>query len=154
MTTRTFDLAPPRRPTLDDVGGAGFTNDPDFPPSPAEPDADGYNQTGMLAVAAAGMVPVRGVSVRFQAGVPLVDLQADMRSTPAVLTLTDNGAGDTTITYPSGSYPAPVLRAAAFLNEDVAALAPTVTIVTNGFRVRTRNSAGTLTDIAFTLCWW
>jgi hypothetical protein len=76
-----------------------------------------------------------------------------MRTTTVIgdFTVTDNGTGDTTITWPANTFPPPAYKPKASLNSDVAALAPVAFYVSNGVHVKTRNSAGTLTDMDFTV---
>lgn len=149
--TLTYDQVPPRRPGLDDVGGATQENDPDYPPLVGMPTAEMANQAQKLLSAFGAVTPLAIVSVRFNAGTPVVDLYTEVRSAPAAPTVADLGAGDTSITWSPFPFPAPVARAMVTLSEDLAMLAPVVVPISNGFEVKTRNSAGALADCGFVL---
>lgn len=148
--TLTYDQAVPRRPGLDDLGGATQENDPDYPPLVGMPTAEMANQAQKLLTALGAVTPLAIVSVRFNAGVPIVDLYTEVRQlAPAAPTLADLGAGDTSITWTPFPFPAPVARAMVTLTDDLAMLAPVVVPIANGFEVKTRNSAGALADCGF-----
>lgn len=149
--TLTYDQSPARRPGLDDVGGATQENDPEYPPLVGMPTAEMANQAQKLLAAYGAVTPLAIVSVRFNAGTPVMDLYTEVRTTPVQPTLNDLGNGDTSVTWNPYPFPAAIARAVVTLNDDLAMLAPVVLPVTNGFEVKTRNSAGTLADCAFTL---
>lgn len=156
----TYDGDPPnsvapRRPSTDDVGGNAKEDDQAFPPDPVTmPTADGHNQRADLDVGLAKISPVCKISVTFPSGTPGITKFVAVGTLigSGDLTVTDNGPGDTDIQWPADSFPVPTVEPSAIcLNEDVAALAPIVTKISNGINVKTRNSAAALTDIAFTV---
>lgn len=151
-TSTTFDETLPRRPGINDLGDE-VENDPVFAPKPGMPSAEMFNMLRGLAVALGGLIPVAGLSVRFSGGAPLVDLYFDVRTSHVTPTLVDNGNGDTSITWPANTFPAPALRHGGMLNDD-AARSITVAPITNGVRVKTRTAADSGADCAFTVLIW
>jgi hypothetical protein len=151
--TLVYDRAEPRRPTLDDVDNAAFVNDPSFTPTPGvHPRAESYNQLSKLAVSAHQVVPVAKIWIRFNAGAPIVDQQAALRTNVVAYTLTDLGVGITRIAWPAGTFPA-ALRPGpeAHITADPGAgNVPAIVAFygTNQVTVRTY-VAGVPTDIAF-----
>ena len=105
--TLTFDQTPPRRPTIDDVGGGGKLNAA-TPPDPVTMlTAEDVNQLGKLAAAFGRVVPLARISVAFSAGTPSIASVASVCSSvnAATFTLTDNAAGDTTISWLATAMP-------------------------------------------------
>lgn len=149
--TLTFDQTIPRRPGVDDLGGASQQNDPRYPPKAGMPTAEMANQAQKLGACLGGLVPVAIVSVRFSSGTPVIDLYVEARSIPVQPTLTDLGNGDTKVSWATYPFPAPVARPGVDIAEDIAMLAPVAVAVSGGYEVKTRNSSGTLTDCAFVL---
>ncbi len=153
-TDSTFDLVPPRRPSLDDVGSAGIVDHATLPPiGPRMPTAAMLNIWQRLVARLCGVVPIASFSVTFSAGTPSIAQFVAMPTGPITNTFTvhDIGNGNTSITWPAGTFPASTLKPKVSLNEDVAALAPVAFLISNGVQVKTRNDAGTLTDIGFTV---
>jgi len=156
--TLTWDLAAadggPRRPSLEDVGGATHEDDAVFPPDPATmPYAAELNQWAMQVAAFGKVVPSLILSVEFAGGAPAVVVASSPRSSVALgdFTVTDNGTGDTTITWPANTFPPEVTRPEVSINQDIGEMVgATVTAVANGVRVRTYRSAGAY-DLAFTV---
>lgn len=147
-TVLTYDLIPPRRPSIDDLQlDDKVDDDVDPPTDPAMPTADEANQQADQIAAAHKVLSLALVSVQITAGTPSVVQSSVMPSAVPVWTVTDNGPGDTTITWPAGSFPSAVVPAGAWLTQDVDATI-TCLAVANGVRVRTR-VAGTLTDANF-----
>lgn len=155
-TDLTFILTPPRRPSLDDLGSATLEDHAAFPPNKRNmPYADQMNQWAKQLERLCSIVPVATFSVAFSGGTPGIVLFNSMRTDDLLGTfiVTDNGTGDTTISWSTGRYPTAKLKPMVTLNEDVAAEAPVAFQPTaDSVRVKTRNGAGTLTDIAFTVC--
>ena len=150
--TLTWDLATPRRPSLDDVGGAGLIDHATRPPIAVRMiTADAGNQWQEQIQRLAGMVPVASFSVRFSAGTPSIYKFVAMPTAPitGTFTVTDNGPGDTTISWPAGTFPTSALEPKASLNGGSGVLAPVATMVTNGVQVVT--SDGLPVDAAFTV---
>jgi hypothetical protein len=144
----------PRRPSLADVGGATLEDDTEYPPNRETMIyADEANQWQMQIVAMGGVVPSLVLSVEISGGTPAVvaftcprdDLEIDD------FTVTDNGTGDTTITWPADTFPPELTRPELTINQDVGALVGgTAVPVTNGVRVRTYDGSGA-EDLHFTV---
>jgi hypothetical protein len=150
----TWDITPPRRPSLGDVGGATLQDHASKPPDKATmPYPDQLNQWAKQIERLAACSPVAVISVQFTAGVPSVELFTAMRTTLTIgdFTVDDNGNGDTTITWPANTFPPPVARPSVTVNEFHPFLTPTVANVANGVRVKTYDNAGVATDVNFTV---
>jgi len=147
--TLTFDESPPRRPGLDDVGGGQKVNDGGTPDPVRDPTAEDANQTALQLVALGKVMPVALLSVA-NSGAPALDRQSCAPTAPSLLTftVTDNGVGDTSITWPAGTFPAPVAKPRAYVTGATPALIAAEAI-TNGVRVRTRDAAGAPVDVPF-----
>jgi hypothetical protein len=154
MTTVTFDESPPRRPALDDFGGADFEDDTSAPPERGvHPSAEDFNQACLVAARLAGIAFVAQVEVSFSAGDPVlanfVSLVAGVTS--ETFTLTDNAAGNTSIEWPANTFPAGVMpHAGLTIVEDVEIDRARAIPITNGVQVITKLGA-TGTDAGFTL---
>ena len=154
-STYTFDLTPPRRPSLDDLGGAAKQDDADYPPNPVTMmTAVNWNFFARFFEGIGKVVPFCTIHVAFSAGAPYIVSLQSMRSSlvSGNLVLTDNGAGDTTISWAgiATSFPPANRPPRADIVGDGSFLVPTCdTTTANTVRVRTRNSAGTLVDQAF-----
>lgn len=105
--TRTFDQTPPRRPTIDDVGGGLKSNRTPAPDPVRDATAEDYNQLGQQGVAAGTMIPLARVFVTISGGVPTVTsvMAPGSAVSTSSFTVTDNGAGDTTISWPVALLP-------------------------------------------------
>lgn len=152
----TLALTPPRRPTEDDFGGTERVDDALFPPNPVTmPTAADYNERGRMLAAVWRMAPVAILPMTFIAGAPTkgTPQSGNPALTSATFTVVDNAAGDTTITWPADTFPAAVRPPQAEVDDPAHGswLHPTCEPVTNGVRVKTRNSAGVLADVGFTL---
>ncbi len=152
-STLTWDLATPRRPTLEDCGDAQLQDHATRPPkAPTQPYADQLNQWAMQIARLGGVVPVAVISIQISGGVPSV--YSFTACPTAVLTgtftVTDNGTGDTSITWPASTFPVAAARPAVSINSDLLAI-PRAFNITNGVRVKTANAAGTLIDAEFTV---
>jgi hypothetical protein len=106
-STLTFDDSPPRRPSLDDVGGGQKVNATTPPDPVAQATAEDFNQISKQVVAHGALVPLARLFVTFSAGVPSI---TGMQSPSADLvvgdfTVTDNATGDTTISWIESSLP-------------------------------------------------
>jgi hypothetical protein len=145
----------PRRPTVDDVGGAACEDDQDYPPDPNMPDANSWNQIGKLAACLPQVCPVAVISVTFSGGAPIVSYFAapNLNLTSGDITPTDNGTGDTTLEWAADTFPPRNLNPAGMtLNESTAVERVSVVPGTNSVRVRTLNGAGAGVDCAFSFC--
>ena len=151
----TFDIAPPYRPGNADFNGSAKVDDSENPPDPTiMPSAAEYNTLTKLMVALGKVIPTAVISIKFTAGVPSVDLFSAPGNnvTLGTFTVTDNGAGDTSVTWPVNTFPAAVAQPTVSLNQDTNLGAARAFAIANGVRIKTPNLAGTLTDAAYTVC--
>jgi hypothetical protein len=149
----TFDNVVATRPTLAELGGATKEDHPKYPPNPATmATANEYNHFTKLLQGLANVTPSVSIWIQFTSGTPAVSAIRAVGSTVVSgdFTVTDNGAGDTTISWAAGKLPNPTGQGAAVsLTADVEidrvrAYYPTTTSV----RVKTKLSA-TGTDADF-----
>lgn len=147
----TWDESPPRRPGIDDVGGGQKVNGVPAPDPVRMLTAEDCNQTAAQIAAMGRVVGVCKISVRFSGGTPVLYKFSAPGSDveTATFTITDNGTGDTSITWPANTFPTLVVEAEAFVNGATPAMIAAESI-TNGVRVRTKSDAGVANDIAFT----
>lgn len=158
MTTpivNTLALVPPRRPTIEDLGGVAKENDAKFPPNPVtQPTAEDWNEKTRMLAAAWRTVPVAVIPVTFNAGAPTIgDVQC---GNPALVagnfTPIDNGPGDTTIEWAANTFPAAICSPVAIINMATGVwFVPTVIEGTNQVRIQTADSSSTAADANFTL---
>lgn len=147
----TWDITPPRRPSLQDCGEALHENDTAYPPTgPIEPYAEELNQWAKQISRMGGVVPAAILYVTFAGGNPGVTQFVAMPTgvTLSTFTLTDNGPGDTSITWPAGTFPTSVMWPSATIADDTAHIICALRI-SNGVRVKTRNLAGGSEDSDF-----
>lgn len=150
----TADDGGPRRGSLQDFGGATIENEDPLPDEATMPCADMLNGLQRAAAAHEKAVFSVGISVTFDgSGAPVVSQVTGPSEAAILTTITphDDGTGNTSLTWPANTFPASILGPTVTLNEDVAALAPVALLIANGVRVKTRNDAGVLTNIAFTV---
>lgn len=152
----TWDITPPRRPSLDDVGGATLADHAAAPPSKATmPYADQLNQWAKQIERLAALSGAFGLSVTFSGGgAPSVAQYTAMRTTTvnADFTVTDNGTGDTTIAWPASTFPTSVLGPLGSLNDGVVGGGVTVALASaTSIRVKTWTGASTAADRPFTV---
>jgi hypothetical protein len=142
-----YDLDTPRRPTEDDVDPYSLDVTP--APLPRQLYANQMNQRGRCIVGIARVSPVAIITIDFASGAPFVAALTCCSEVVEIadLTVTDNGNGDTTITWAANTFPIAAAEPDAHVLTDGAWLHPVATAVTNGFRVKTRDSAGTLTNV-------
>jgi hypothetical protein len=142
----------PRRPILNDFNGAAKIDDANYPPDPQTmPNAAEFNLIARVLVALGAVVPNAVISVT--GGNPPTIFgftSASSLVTSGTFTLTRNGAGDVSITWPANTFPTPAANPVVSPNAGVLADVDAVAI-TNGVRVRTFNSAGVATDLSFTV---
>lgn len=147
----TYDIpGAPRRPSLEDMGGAGLEDDQDDPPDALTmPSAAAMNQGERQIAAAHAVLPVATVWLRVSGGNHVVDSFASLTTLidGTDLVVTVNGTGDTSITWPANSFPAPLgpPRPGGITGTTIGQMA--VESITNGFRVRTANATGTATTL-------
>ncbi len=150
----TWDIDPPRRPSLADLGNATLQDHASKPPSKATmPYADQMNQWAKQEERLAAMTEACGISVTFSGSDPSVSQFIAMRTTTVIgdFTVTDNGTGDTTITWPANTFPTSALGPTASLNDTTVGGGYTVSLVANGVRVITWTGAATPADRPFTV---
>lgn len=146
---------PPRRPSVVDAGGDQKQDDSAYPPDPIEhPTAPGWNQKAKQIPALARVAPVCKLGVGFNSGAPFVSHCASPGTNvfTSTFTVTDNGTGDTTITWPAGTFPASVCppTGLTLVSSSTSVSAAHVEQVTNGIRVRTF-LGGSAADVPFTI---
>ena len=149
-----LDDGGPRRPSLADVGGATILDDAPAPDKSRMLYADLCNQVQKQVAAVGKVVSIAEISVEILAGVPAIVGVIAPGTNVLIASFdapTDNGAGDTTITWPDGTLPPASGKPEASMDTDGSYLAPYAQNVTNGVRVKTRNAAGALTDGNFTV---
>lgn len=150
----TFDLVPPNRPSLADVGGATKVDDAIYPPNPVTmPTSAEFNLLEKLVAAYGKVMPVARFSVTGGA-VPVISLMQCLATAPVIATFTCAlvGTGDVSITWPAGTFPTSTNNPQATINSTSGSwLAPIAFSITNGVEVVTRNSAGALTNSNFTV---
>jgi hypothetical protein len=105
--TNTFEQTPPRRPTIDDVGGGAKENRTPAPDPVRDATAEDFNQLGRQAASAGTMIPLVRLFVTISGGVPVV---ASVMSPSSLVstgsfTVTDNADGDTTISWAAALLP-------------------------------------------------
>lgn len=153
-STLTWDITPPRRPSLDDIGGATLADDAAYPPHKATmPYADQLNQCQTQIERLAAMTEALTISVTFAAGVPSVSQFTSMRTTTVIgdFTVTDNGTGDTTITWPANAVTTSTGGPMPALNDTTVGGGITASLVALGVRVLTWTGAATPADRNFTV---
>lgn len=152
--TCVFDLPIPRRPGLDDTGGGAKQDDQEYPPDPETMlTANDANQWSHLHVRMGAVIPVAILSVHFTGGTPSVELMTSVKDssfTIADLTVTDNGIGDVSITWPAGTFPARTANHEAVIAGAVAGFA-TASTIAHGARVYTAGTGGAAADLSFNL---
>jgi len=157
-TTLTWSLASgdggPSRPSVTQMGEAALENDAKNPPiAPTMPTAEMLNQWQLQLAAMGGVVPALVISIRFSAGTPSVYKFSACNSDLVTgdFTIVDNGAGDTTISWPADKLPPPVAEPAINVNGSTLII-PNVEYASSvSVRVRTWNIGGIATDSAFTV---
>ncbi len=152
--TLTLDLDVPRWPSLGDVGGASLEDDSKRPPDKTRmPYADQLNQWARLLEAYGRVLPAAVISVKFTTGTPSIDSFVAVRPgmTTPDFTVTDNGTGDTSITWAADTFPVPKTQPTVTINEAGAFDAPVGVRVSNGVQVTTKDGAGSATDANFTV---
>lgn len=157
-STLTYDQAASHRPTIDELGGGAYQNDPIKPPLAGHPSAEMFNQATKQIVALAGMAPSLKIQVEFFAGAPvitqLVGLGTLITASNFISlggTVTDNGNGDTSITCPPALIPAQLTRASGLtVVEDVEIDRQRIVPIANGWRIITKlGTVGTNAAVVF-----
>lgn len=152
-TTLTWDIAPARRPSLEDVGGAACLDDSSKPP-PRDGThlyADLVNQLQRQVQALAKMIPTARIYCS-NSGTPALVLLETPNTTlvGADFTIGDGGVGITNITWVAGKLPAlgtpPSATVVFQTSQDVSAAALQMSSVS--IQVRTYQN-GALSDVPF-----
>ncbi len=149
----TYDADPPRRPSLEDLGGADYEDDAAFPPDRTTmPNALEHNERARNQAALNRVTPTALLHVIFTGGDPVAAAVRAMRSSISAeaFTLDDNGDGDTSITWDPSLLPAVAIPPSVDVVEDVEIDRARAFIIENGVRVVTKLGA-TGTDCAFVL---
>lgn len=145
----------PRRPTVDDLGGASFEDDPTMPPVPPhEKGARAENQQERVLAGVCQTAFALAVLVEFSDGAPVLAgfASPSTRLQTGDFTITDNGDGDTTIEWPAGMLPERVVGPLLTLNGDVEIDRQRAILGADGLSVRVVTKLGsTGTDCAFTV---
>lgn len=150
----TWDMSPAQRPSLDNMGGASLVDDAVNPPDPEKmPTAASLNQVqnqcqalAKVAMAFAMDVVNNGTTAslaRFTAaGTNIVN---------GTFTVSRISVGLVQITWAAGTFPVSVVNPHVQMTTDAAWCAAIPIPISNGVQIKTRNSAGALTDGNFTL---
>ena len=119
--TLTYDQTPPRRPSIDDVGGGLKENETPAPDPVSMLTAEDENQQEKLMVAAHRLLPLAIVQVTFTGGVPSVTAAVGLGTgvDATDFTATDNANGDTTISWPSALMPAVGMPPRVWQTDDI-----------------------------------
>ena len=145
---------PRRRPGVDDVGGFAKEDDQARPPNPLTMlAAADWNQISRLLVGLSKVAPVAVISVAINAGVPTIAFFASVASNLVAgdITPTDNGAGDTSLTWAADTFPVANLYPGGLtLNENAACDEHMAIPIANGVQVVTEDG-GVGTDCDFTV---
>ena len=150
----------PRRPSADDLGGDEKLDNDEKPPDDVEHfTAGGWNQKVKQHAALARVSAACKIEVRFDGGgVPFVNrfTAAGTLVTLGTFSPTDNGNGDTTITWPANTFPPNTIspNGLTLYSSATNPVAGQVEEVTNGIRVRTfawSGSAWALSNIPWSI---
>lgn len=150
--TLTYDQADPHRPTLDELGGGEFQNDPVHPPKEGHPSAEMFNQATKQVVALAKLAPSMKFQVEFDAGEPKITQFVALRSQLTIddFQLFDNGDGNTTIAVDPAKLVPQLMRASGLtIVGDVEIDRMRIVTESNGWTIKTKLGA-TGTDAPFT----
>ena len=118
------------------------------------PCADMLNGLQRAVAAHEKAVFTLGISVTFDGGGAPVVSQVTGGPEAAIIstiTPTDNGDGDTTLSWPAGTFAASILGPMSALNDGTVGGGITAALVANGVRVKTWTGAATPANRAFTV---
>lgn len=149
-----YDLDSPRRPGLDDVGGAQKEDDSQYPPDPRTMlTAADWNQVSRLVAGLARVCPLAVLSVAYEGSEPVIShvLAPGSKLSPSSFTVNRRDPGDVEIGWPAGALPTHGAGPTVAINEAHAIFA-SVELQTNAVRVRTWDRNGSAGDAAFTVC--
>lgn len=143
----------PHRPGTEHVGFDDLENLASKPPDPrTEPTAEAWNERSRVLSGLSRVSSTLKLSVTFSGGDPAVASFAQPGTNLIIgdFVPTDNGVGDTTITWPANRLPPSICKSMAYLN----GIAPGMIAsepVSNGVRVVTLDNAGAPADLPFTV---
>lgn len=150
INTLTYDQGTPHRPAVPDLQFATKVNDAVYPPDDAQaPFAEEANQQALQVAATGRVTPLAVIDINFSAGTPSVFRQTSVKTVEPVYVIGDVGNGNTTITWPAGTFPTALYRPVACPTQDLEVNICAFPI-TNGVQVRTR-LAGVGTDCNYTV---
>src|SRR5437868_3220887 len=101
----TFDLDPPHRPAISELGGAAKENNPKRPPDPVKhPTAEEWNHFAKLLAKLGATMYLARLYVKFSGGTPSIQNVMSPRGDILVsdFIVVDVGAGDTKISWKTG----------------------------------------------------
>lgn len=150
--TLTYDQTPPHRPSVSELGGGAKVNGLP-PPDPVRMlTAEDCNQTAQQIPSLARVTPVAILQVEQSAGTysKIAATAQPSTVTTSTFTLTKNGTGDVSVTWPAGTFPSAIAKPKAHVTGNAPLLVATEAI-SNGARVRMQNAAGSATDSHFDL---
>jgi len=150
----TVDDGGPRRGSLQDFGGATVEDEDPAPDKNTMLYADLVNGVQRAVAAHEKCVMTLGISVTFDGGgTPVVSQVTGGPEAATIVTITptDNGDGDTTLSWPAGTFAASLLGPMPGLNDGTVGGGITAALVANGVRVKTWTGASTPANRAFTV---
>jgi len=152
-TTYPYDDAVPTRPTVEDLGGDDKTDDENFPPGAGEPEAAAWDNFVRLHAGAARMLPTARIGIYYNAGAPTIGALVAMRTSIAAtdFVVTDNGVGDTTISWAAGILPDQIQSPMAAVNGTTPDLIKASKPTALSVNVVTTDHAGGAVDAPFTV---
>lgn len=149
--TVTYKQVPPKRPGEADIINGTKENATSTVP-PHMPAAEEYMQMARQIAAMARTARLLRLTVDYTAGVPYLVELVCMRDDLVLgdFTVTDNGVGDVSITWPVDKLPASSTRPLPGINQATPGMISAVAI-TNGVHVRTQSNLAVDADIPFTV---
>lgn len=146
-----WDRTPPVRPSIDDFHGGAKEDDPEEPPDyNTMPNAPEWNEFSFLAQAFGQVVPNAKIDILGGNPATVAAVRSPATAvTTGTLTVTRNGTGDHSITWPANTFPASIGYPEAKLVGGVPGSA-TAQNITNGVRVKTFDATGTAQDYSAT----
>lgn len=146
----------PHRPSLAQLGGGAYEDDQSDPPDlDTMPSAAMENVNQKVLAGIARTADVAAFSVKFNAGAPYIDKAAFADETLVIgdFTVTDNGLGDTSITWPADTFPvAAVDPSGLTLHSATGCTRWYAYAIANGVRIVTDDHLGNGYDVPFTVC--
>jgi hypothetical protein len=142
-----YDATIAYRPSVEDLGGDALENHATYPPAAGEPSAEAWDNFVRLHAAVARMLPSASITLNFAAGAPFIESLVTMGTglIASDFTLTDNGAGSTTIAWVAGKLPAMARQPRAYVHT-AALYGAALSLSAVSVRVTTYNAAGAGTD--------